>query len=147
MASLYKFSSLDFYPIGLPFVNTLRVFTIWRYNIEIIFSLKSLLIFDKKVTLFRGLKLLPLLLIILRDTKPLGTLYRGLTLGLLGVYSILTSSSLKSIFSRRSPRLFSLEFFSPTIGGSKILIISLVIIITRRSLSSRLYRNIAIDVS
>ena len=116
---------------------------------KIISSPKSPLIFDRKVVLFRSLKLLPLLLIILRDTKPSSTSYRGLTLGLL--YNILTSLSLKSIFSRRSPRLFalefSLEFFSPTIGGSEVLITSLLTIITKRSLSSRLYMNIAIDVS
>ena len=118
-------------------------------------SPKSPLIFDKKVALFRGLKLLPLLLIISRGTKPSSTLYRGLTLGLLGVYSILTSSLLKSIFSRRSLRLFvgfskfssSLDYFSPTIGGSKVLITSSLTIINKISLSSRLYRNITIDVS
>ena len=101
------------------------------------------------MALFRGLKLLPLLLIISRGTKPSSTSYRGLTLGLLGVYSILTSSSLKSIFSRRSLGLFagfssfSSEFFSPSIGGSKVLISNII----KRLLSSRFYGNIAIDVS
>ena len=90
--------------MGLPSVNTLRVFTM--------------------VALFRGLKLLTLLLIILRGTKSFGISYQGLTLGLLGVYNILMSSSLKLIFSRRSPRLFAgfSEFFSPTLGDSKIII-------------------------
>ena len=121
---------------------------------EIISSPKSPLIFNKKIVLFRGLKLLPLLLIILRDIKPSSTSYRGLTLDLLGVYSILISSSLKSIFSfqRYSLGLFtgfslfslvSLEYLSPILGGSKVLITSLL----KRSLSSRLYRNVTIDVS
>ena len=109
------------------------------------------------IVLFRDLKLHLLLLIKLRDIKSLDTSYRDLTLGLLGVYSILISSLLKSIFSsqRRSSRLFvgflefSLEYHSPTIGDSKVLINSILLLLThtKRSLSSRLSKNIAINIS